>query len=168
LPRGGISLAAVFAAVVEAPVLEVGVLEVVAARPREGEDPAEVAELVAVFFFKFEMFDRGELFFVLFPSSFHFRRCFRTQLGSFSPNEVLDPHVDHHAGPPRLRFPRPVQQRRDPIGVGPHEVHEHVVVDLHVALLPGRVRVNVERLADLGLREVAVELGEVVAERALA
>jgi len=47
LPRGGSSLAAV----VEAPVLEVGVLEVVAARPWEGEDPAEVAELVAVFFF---------------------------------------------------------------------------------------------------------------------
>lgn len=38
---------------VEAPVLEVGVLEVVAAGPGEGEDPAQVAKLVAVFFFEF-------------------------------------------------------------------------------------------------------------------
>ena len=44
LSRGGAVLP-----VPEAPVLEVGVLEVVAARPGEGEDPAEVAKLVAVF-----------------------------------------------------------------------------------------------------------------------
>ena len=50
----------------------------------------------------------------------------------------------------------------------PHKVHEHVVVDLHVALLPGRVRVDVQPFTDLGLGQVAVELGEVVAERALA
>ena len=38
----------------------------------------------------------------------------------------------------------------------------------HVALRPGRVDVDVQAFADLGLAEVAVELGEVVAERALA
>ena len=53
LPRRGGAVLPPFTIVVEAPVLEVGVLEGVAARPGEGEDPAEVAELVAVFFFFF-------------------------------------------------------------------------------------------------------------------
>lgn len=45
LPRGG----SLIVPVVEAPVLEVGVLKVVAARPGQREHPAQVAELVAVF-----------------------------------------------------------------------------------------------------------------------
>ena len=56
LPRRGGAVLPPFTIVVEAPVLEVGVLEGVAARPGEGEDPAEVAELVAVFFFFFFFF----------------------------------------------------------------------------------------------------------------
>lgn len=75
-----------------------------------------------------------------------------------SPDEVLDADVDQHARLSSLAFSFPVQQRRDPVRVRSHEVDQHVVVDVHVALLPRRVRVDVEAFADLGLREVAVEL----------